>query len=180
MFALLRNGLHGTGRRTMVEGMTLQGTSTVSTKPAFFGGGRQVQVVAPLSSTSFSTTTTTTTAVAATTVSNPVVSDEAIGWITRVEPEQHSSILKPKWIMKTNWSLPSETVPTSQGHNFSILNLMTFFVKNSMTSWTIEEEGHNLGGTGIWFISTLKRRRKMMNKHKLRKRRKKNRMKSKK
>lgn len=33
---------------------------------------------------------------------------------------------------------------------------------------------------GLWFISTLKRRRKMMNKHKLRKRRKKNRMKSKK
>ena len=33
---------------------------------------------------------------------------------------------------------------------------------------------------GIYFISTLKRRRKMMNKHKLRKRRKKNRMKNKK
>mmetsp|Transcript_24951 Transcript_24951/g.59305 ORF Transcript_24951/g.59305 Transcript_24951/m.59305 type:complete len:180 (-) Transcript_24951:1324-1863(-) len=179
MFALLRNGLHGTGRRTMVEGMILQGTSTVSTKPVVFGGGRQAQVVAPLSSTSFSTTTTTTTAVAATTVSNPVVSDEAIGWITRVEPEQHSSILTP-WSMATNWSFPSETVPTSKGHTFSILNLMTFFVKNSMTTSTIEDEGPNLGGTGIWFISTLKRRRKMMNKHKLRKRRKKNRMKSKK
>jgi hypothetical protein len=35
-------------------------------------------------------------------------------------------------------------------------------------------------GSGLWFISTLKRRRKMMNKHKLRKRRKKNRMKTKK
>mmetsp|Transcript_16812 Transcript_16812/g.42019 ORF Transcript_16812/g.42019 Transcript_16812/m.42019 type:complete len:103 (-) Transcript_16812:3017-3325(-) len=34
--------------------------------------------------------------------------------------------------------------------------------------------------TGILMISTLKRRRKMMNKHKLRKRRKKNRMKNKK
>jgi hypothetical protein len=33
---------------------------------------------------------------------------------------------------------------------------------------------------GLWLISTMKRRNKMMNKHKLRKRRKKNRMKSKK
>eukprot|EP00536_Pseudo-nitzschia_multiseries_P006893 jgi/Psemu1/304450/fgenesh1_kg.153_\ len=37
-----------------------------------------------------------------------------------------------------------------------------------------------LDNTGIYLISTLKRRRKMMNKHKLRKRRKKNRMKNKK
>eukprot|EP00529_Nitzschia_sp_RCC80_P035863 CAMPEP_0113458928 /NCGR_PEP_ID=MMETSP0014_2-20120614/10177_1 /TAXON_ID=2857 /ORGANISM="Nitzschia sp." /LENGTH=161 /DNA_ID=CAMNT_0000350471 /DNA_START=221 /DNA_END=706 /DNA_ORIENTATION=+ /assembly_acc=CAM_ASM_000159 len=161
----------------MVEGMILQGTSTVSTKPVVFGGGRQAQVVAPLSSTSFSTTTTT--AAATTTVSHPVGGGECIGWITRGEPEQHSSILTP-WSMATNWSFPSETVPTSKGHTFSILNLMTFFVKNSMTTSTIEDEGPNLGGTGIWFISTLKRRRKMMNKHKLRKRRKKNRMKSKK
>lgn len=55
---------------------------------------------------------------------------------------------------------------------FSILSLIASFIKNAAAN--SEDD------LGIWFISTLKRRRKMMNKHKLRKRRKKNRMKSKK
>ena len=182
MFALLRNSLHGTRRRTLLEGMTLQETSAVSTKSVFLGG-RPAQVVAPPPppplppSTPFSTSTTTD---AATAVSHPVGGDELLGWTTRGKPEQHYSILTPT-IMTTSWSMPSETVTgrSSQGHDFSIMNLMTSFVKNYVLT-TIENEGPSLGGTGIWFISTLKRRRKMMNKHKLRKRRKKNRMKSKK
>lgn len=44
----------------------------------------------------------------------------------------------------------------------------------------VDEEEQTLADAAIWRISTLKRRRKMMNKHKLRKRRKKLRLKSKK
>ena len=47
------------------------------------------------------------------------------------------------------------------------------------SNWLVSGLG-NLWEESIWSISTLKRRRKMMNKHKLRKRRKKNRMKNKK
>ena len=175
MFALLRNSLHGMRRRTLLEGMILQETSVVSTKSVFYAA-RPAQV-AVLPSSSFSTATTTDTAAA---VSHPVGGTELIGWTSRGEPEKHSSILTPT-IMTTSWSLPSEAVTgrSSQAHHFSILSLMISFVKNYVFK-TIEDEGRSLGGTGIWFISTLKRRRKMMNKHKLRKRRKKNRMKSKK
>lgn len=44
----------------------------------------------------------------------------------------------------------------------------------------LEEEDSPLGGLSLWQISTLKRRKKMMNKHKLRKRRKKMRLKKRK
>lgn len=48
------------------------------------------------------------------------------------------------------------------------------------TSLFIQDTLSSMWNDGLYLISTLKRRRKMMNKHKLRKRRKKNRMRSKK
>ena len=52
-------------------------------------------------------------------------------------------------------------------------------VSTGVTS-LMETAGGKLEELSIWLISTLKRRKKMMNKHKLRKRRKKLRLKSKK
>ena len=86
----------------------------------------------------------------------------------RLSPYFHSTILK---VSNEFFSSISSTV-------ISMTTVVAAVTTAAAYSWRRNEflSGWN---DGLYLISTLKRRRKMMNKHKLRKRRKKNRMKNK-
>ena len=99
---------------------------------------------------------------------------------------QHSPMEDPYFFSQTSPKIgnsriervaPAISVPSSAVSSMAFGVVSDWFVMsnpwNLMTK-SLWEEG------GFFRISTLKRRRKMMNKHKLRKRRKKNRMKNKK
>lgn len=83
----------------------------------------------------------------------------------------------------TPWSVGVPVLPVATQASSTLMLLSTISTMSSFSSalmkpsWmhAVEEWLQQ----GLYWISTLKRRRKMMNKHKLRKRRKKNRMKNK-
>uniref|UniRef100_A0A7S0F7U1 Ribosomal protein mS38 C-terminal domain-containing protein n=1 Tax=Pseudo-nitzschia arenysensis TaxID=697910 RepID=A0A7S0F7U1_9STRA len=82
----------------------------------------------------------------------------------------------------TSLAIAAPEVPVvvlSTSHALASSRMVTNTLFQTTSNWWIMLR-NNFQETGIYMISTLKRRRKMMNKHKLRKRRKKNRMKNKK
>ena len=80
-----------------------------------------------------------------------------------------------------NRSLATSPILPFASHTMDIVAMASNWLESAWNNpRSITSLYSNRWNDGLLFISTLKRRRKMMNKHKLRKRRKKNRMKNKK
>ena len=105
-----------------------------------------------------------------------------------IERRNFSTIVNDLCLVKQNatgFAVAKATDPLVSAAPSTVAAMATAVATNWLASawnnrWNLVANTLDDAHDGLFLISTLKRRRKMMNKHKLRKRRKKNRMKNKK